>query len=95
MPTVGGAKSYARHTRLGALMYHRGLRAVEVARDADVNPRLLSDYTSGRRAPSAQSRVKLTAYFGVDAAELFEDRYPWTADMAHAAELDRQAKAMA
>lgn len=94
MPIVGGSRTYRKHTKLGKVMDQRGLKAFDVQVGAKINPRLLSDYLAGRKEPSARSKMLLVNFFRVSPDQLFEDSYPFTAEMAHEQDLREQAASL-
>lgn len=58
------------HTPLGAVIYGRGLRVGDVAADAGVHDRYLSEYLSGRCAIRPVHLRRLAECLGVPAARL-------------------------
>jgi transcriptional regulator with XRE-family HTH domain len=70
MTVVGSGRRYPTHTRLGALMADRGLRMYEVAAQARMDPRAMSDYLAGRKPIPPHRIARLSAVLDVDAEEI-------------------------
>lgn len=75
MPGIGG-RPYPTHTKLGAIMSARGLRASDVSVGADIYTRTMSDLLSGRHRPTPAQLTKLARFFRVPPESLLEDSYP-------------------
>lgn len=78
MALSGGHRTYKTHTKLGRIMFDKGVRSIQVTYNAGIHPRLMTDYLAGRKKPSPRSMKMLCEYLHVQAADLIEDRYPWT-----------------
>lgn len=70
MAIVGGSRRYPTHTKLGALMYERGLWASTVCRATGIYPRTMTEYLAGRKQPSRGNHIKLCEYFDVPIEDL-------------------------
>lgn len=75
--TPFGHRQYPRHTKLGRLMYERGLRAIDMTVGADIYPRTMTEYLAGRKRPSSRSLVRLTTFLKVKPEAILEKKYPW------------------
>lgn len=77
MALVGGHRPYPTHTKLGRIMFKRGLRASDVTYEAKVYSRQMTEYLAGRKKPTATNMVKLSTFLGVSVEALTEKKYPW------------------
>jgi DNA-binding Xre family transcriptional regulator len=76
MPVVGRARPYPKHTKLGRLMWDRGLTANETAFASKVYHRTLTELLAGRVKPSAKQLHGLCQVLQVEPDQLLEDQYP-------------------
>jgi len=67
---VGSGRKYPTHTRLGALMSERGLRMYEVAAQARMDPRAMSDYLAGRKPIPPHRLARLSVVLDVEPEEI-------------------------
>jgi DNA-binding Xre family transcriptional regulator len=79
MPVVGRSRPYARHTKLGKLMWDRGFTATETSFRSSVYHRTLTELLAGRVKPSAKQLHGLCAALGVEPGDILEDSYPFLA----------------
>jgi len=77
MALVGGSRQYPVHTKLGRIMEKRGLRAYQVAADAGIYVRSMTEYLAGRKKPTPRNMAKLAEHLGVGVPDLTEKKYPW------------------
>lgn len=59
-------------TKLGALIVQRNLKAYEVSSMAGIAPRMLSEYTAGRRDISAHHIIALSRALDVDPERILQ-----------------------
>lgn len=78
MALVGGHRTYRMHTKLGRLMYERGVRSIDVTMGSGVYPRLMNDYLGGKKRPSPRSVARLCEFLKCEPADIIESEYPWT-----------------
>lgn len=78
MALVGGHRTYRMHTKLGKLMYERGVRSIDVTMGSGVYPRLMNIYLGGQRKPSPRSIARLCEFLKCEPADIIESEYPWT-----------------
>lgn len=78
MALSGGHRPYKTHTKLGKVMFARGVRSIHVTYATGVHPRLMTDYLAGRKKPSPRSMKALCEFLHVNPQDLVESKYPWT-----------------
>jgi len=79
MPVVGRSRPYARHTKLGKLMWDRGLTATETSFRSGVYHRTLTELLAGRAKPSAKQLHGLCKALEVEPGDILEAAYPFLA----------------
>jgi len=92
MAVVGGSRQYPVHTKLGRIMSKRGLRAYQVAAEAGIYVRSMTEYLAGRKKPTPRNMAKIAGYLGVDVADLTEKKYPWLKEDQARVEMEMAAK---
>jgi len=70
MTVVGSGRRYPTITKLGALMADRGLRMYEVAAQARMDPRAMSDYLAGRKPIPPHRLARLSLVLDVEAEDI-------------------------
>jgi len=73
-------RQYPRHTKLGRLMYGRGLRSIDVTIGTGISPRTMTEYLAGRKRPTSQNLVRLTTFLRVEPKVILDKKYPWTSE---------------
>ena len=60
-------------TRLKTLQKERGLHIIDLSYETRIHPTAISGIEQRKRAASANARVKLCAFFGIEESEVFEE----------------------
>lgn len=76
MPYAGRGRPYPRHTKLGQIMWERGLTVNKVAAATTINHRALTEYLAGRKRPTTNHLAFLTRALEVTPQHILEDKYP-------------------
>jgi len=75
--TPFGHRPYPKHTKLGRLMYARGLRAIDVTVGTAISPRTMTEYLAGRKRPTPRNLTRLTMFLKVEPSAILERKTPW------------------
>jgi transcriptional regulator with XRE-family HTH domain len=70
MTVVGSGRKYPTKTKLGAVMSERGLKMYDVAAQARMDPRSISDYLAARKPIPPHRLARLSMVLDVDAENL-------------------------